>query len=141
MIFGVLKVARCHGQELTGDQAVRFRDVLETYSLGKANVRIDDRFGRKPMHRAVLETEDVADKMESADLATAVGEQLVTPHGAFDDLIYVFRWLGFAKDLSASAISEFGQEDWRAGLTIMLAEESWPDGRSGVDVDKHGSPP
>ena len=82
---------------------------------------IDDCFGCKSMNGTVLQPKDVAHQMESANLATAVGEQLVAPHRAFDHLVHVFRGLRLAEDLGAAVVFELGEEDLRAGLSIVFA--------------------
>ena len=60
---------------------------------------------------AVLQAKDIADEVECADLAAAIGEQLVAPHRAFDHLVDIFRWLGLAKNFRTPAIFELAQYD------------------------------
>ena len=59
------------------------------------------------MLAAVFQSEDVADEVECADLAAAIGEQLVASHRTRLDLVNVFGRFFFAVDLSFSFVREF----------------------------------
>src|SRR3954447_501323 len=93
------------------------------------------------MNAAVFETEDVPSQMESADLASPVGQQLVASNRTVHDLVDVVRRLRFPVNLGASIVPEFAKIYSRAGKLSKLTQGVLLTRRSGVYVDKHGIPP
>ena len=115
MVLGMPQVVGCHGQEVAGNQRIRFRDVLEADALCQSKGRVDDRFCGKSMDGTILQAEDVADQVEGADLPPPVGEKFVAPHCAFDHLIDIVCRLRFSEDF--------------ATLTIFLKSDEFGPGR------------
>ena len=107
----MLKVAGRHVQKVEGDHRVAFRDVLETAPLHQPYCRIDNCLCGEAVLGTVFQPKNVTGQMEGADLAAAVGEELVAANGAVDDLIDVVGRLGLAINLSASVIFELAQDD------------------------------
>ena len=79
--------------------------------------------------------------MEGADLAAAVGKELVAANRAVNDLVDVLGRLGLAVNFGTSVIFEFAQDDACAGKLAKLSESLRLAAGMGVDVDKHGSLP
>ena len=96
------------------------RGLLEAPALHEAQRGVEDGFGGEAMVRAGYEAEDVAGQMEGADLAAAVGEQLVGTHRAADHLVDIFGLLVLAVDFLVLAIGELGGDE--AGMTGEGAE-------------------
>ena len=107
MVFGMLQVAGRHIQDVERDVNIDFRHVLETATLDEAHGRVDDCLRGKTMCGTVFEAKDIANQVEGADLAAAVGQELVAPNRTLHDLVDVVRWLGLAVDFSASIVLEF----------------------------------
>ena len=106
MVFGMLQVAGRHIQDVERDVHVDFRHVLETAPLDEAHGRVDDCLRGKTMCGTVFEAKDIANQVEGADLAAAVGQELVAPNRTLHDLVDVVGRLGLAVDLSASIVLE-----------------------------------
>jgi hypothetical protein len=84
---------------------------------------------------------NITDQVEGADLAAAIREEFVAANRTLNDLVNVVGRLGLAVNLSTSVVSEFAQDDPRAGKLAKLSERLRLAARMGIDVDKHGSPP
>ena len=95
------EVARCHIQEIERDQRVGFRHVLQAAPLHQPYCRIDDRFRGKSVGCTVLQPKNVAGQVESADLAAAVGEELVGANRTVRDLVDIVGRLRLPKDFRA----------------------------------------
>src|SRR5262249_40560504 len=80
-----------------------------------------DRLGAEPMNRVGLEAENVARKMERADLPPAVTQHLVSAHRAADHLIEVFPGIVLAINLRIALESHRS-----AGHLECLAERIAP---------------
>jgi hypothetical protein len=72
---------------------------LKALSSDQANGGLYDRFCGKSMRLAVLQPKYIAGQVKRADLAAAIGEQLVTSYRPLCDLINVFGRLLLAVDL------------------------------------------
>jgi len=72
-----LQVAPGHAEQVSRDHRIALSHHLEAAALDQANRCVHDRLRRKPMFASVLQSEDVAGEVKRADLATAVGKQLV----------------------------------------------------------------
>jgi hypothetical protein len=55
----------------------------------------------------VFKAKNVACQVEGPDLASAVGQELVTPYRTLYHLVDVFRGLGFTVNLASPVIFEF----------------------------------
>ena len=89
---------------------VGFRNVLQAAPFHQPYCRIDDRFRGKSVGGTVLQPKNVAGQVEGADLAAAVGEELVAANRAVDDLVDIVGRLRLAKDLRAPVVFEFAQD-------------------------------
>src|SRR3954451_299773 len=78
--------------------------------------------------------------MESADLASPVGQQLVASNRTVHGLVDVVRRLRFPVNLGASIVPEFAKIYSRAGKLSKLTQGVLLTRRSGVYVDKHVIP-
>ena len=83
------------------------------------------------MDRPVFQAKDVAHQVKCADLAASVGEELVAPNRAVNDLVDIVGRLGLSVNLGAPGVFELAQDELRARQAALLAEELWPIGRSG----------
>src|SRR5262245_77982 len=107
----MLQFARCERPEIAGDADVALRGLFEAPALHQAQRGVEDGFGGKAMGRAGFEAEDVAGQMEGADLAAAVGEQLVGAHRAANHLVDIVGLLILAVDFLVLAVGEFGGDE------------------------------
>ena len=135
------KVARCHVQEIERHQHVGFRHVLQAASFHQPYCRIDDRFSGKSVGCSVLQPENVAGQVERADLAAAVGEELVAANRTVRDLVDIVGRLRLSEDLGALVVFELAQDYPCPRKLAELPESLRPAAGMGVDVDKHGSLP
>src|SRR5207253_2608403 len=102
---------------------------------------IDNRLRSKSMNAAVFQTEDVPSQMESADLTSPIGQQLVGSNRTIEHLIDVVRGLRFSVYLGAPVVSKFAQIDPGTGKLSELTKGILLTSGSGVDINKHGIPP
>src|SRR5436305_2991014 len=137
----MLQAGSRHIQEVKRDMNISLRHMLQTTPLQKAHSRVDNRLRSKPMNAAVFQTEDVPSQMESADLTSPVGQQLVGPNCTVDHLVDVFRRLRLSVYLGAPVVPKFAQIDAGTGKLSELTKGILLTSGSGVDVDKHGIPP
>ena len=140
VVLGMLQIAGRHVQKVERDQRVAFRHMLQAASLHQSHGRIDDRLRGEPMNRTVFQAENVAGQVKSADLTAAVGKQLVASNRAVNDLVDVVGRLRLAVNFGAPVVSEFAEDDPRAGKLAKLSKGRRPAAGMGVDVDKHGIP-
>ena len=105
----MLEVAGRHIQEIERDQGVGFRYVLKAAPLHQPYCRVDDGLRGKSVGGTVLQPKNVARQMESADLAAAIGEELVAANRAVNDLVDIIGRLRLPKDLRAPFVFEFAQ--------------------------------
>ena len=141
VVLGMLKIAGRHIQKVERDHRVAFRDMFKAAPLHQPYCRIDDRLRGEAVLGTVFQTKNVAGQMEGADLAAAVGKELVAANRAFNDLVDVFGRLGLAVDFGTSVVFEFAQDDPCAGKLAKLSESLRLAAGMGVDVDKHGCLP
>jgi hypothetical protein len=84
--------------------------VFQTASFHQPYCRIDDRFRSKPVGRTVLQPKNVAGQVECADLAAAVGEELVGANRTVRDLVDIIGRLRLSKDLRSPVVFEFARD-------------------------------
>ena len=115
-------------------------DVLKARSFHEPQCGVDDGFRRKPVCRPVFEAKDVTGEVKGADLATAVGEELIASDRTIDHLIDIFGAFGLPEYLDSFSVLELAQA--AAGAAEFTEFSEWP--RLGswvsVDVDKHDTP-
>jgi hypothetical protein len=80
MIFGMLKAARSHTQEITYDRDIVLRDKLQALTSYKSDPGLDDRLGGKTVDPRVFQTEHITRQVESAYLPAPVREKLVASY-------------------------------------------------------------
>lgn len=90
---------------------------------------------------SVLQPENVASQVERADLAAAVGEELVGANRTARDLVDIVGRLRLSEDLGAFIVFEFAQDYPCPRKLAELPQSPRPAAGMGVDVDKHGEPP
>ena len=140
MILGVLEIAGRHVQQIKRDHHVGFGHLLEAGSLHQAHGGFDDRFRRKSVNWPVFKTENVANKVEGADLAATIGQELVAPYRALQDLVEIFGPLGLSVNLGAFIVFEFAQDNPRSGKLAEFAEHLRPAARMCIGINEHVSP-
>ena len=128
-------------RQVERDRRVAFRDVLEAAPFHQPYCRIDDRLRGEAVLGAVFQPKNVTGQMEGADLAAAVGKELVASNRAVDHLVDVLGRLGLAVNLGTSVIFEFAQDDSCAGKLAKFSESLRLAAGMGIDVDKHGCLP
>ena len=104
------EVARCHVQEIERHHRVGFRYVFQAASFHQPYCRIDDRLRGKSVGCSVLQPENVASQVERADLAAAIGEELVGANRTARDLVDIVGRLRLSEDLGAFVVFEFAQD-------------------------------
>ena len=118
----MLKVAGRHVQQIERHRRVAFRDVLQAASFHQPYCRIDDCFRGEAVDRTVLQPENVAGQVESADLAAAIGEELVAANRTVDDLVDVVGRLRLSVNLGTPVVFEFAQDYPCAGKLAELSQ-------------------
>ena len=99
-------------------------DLGQSAALYQTHGGVDDCFCSEAVDAAVLKPKNVTGQVECADLSPSVGEELVTAHRAVDDLIDVFGKFGFTKNLGATTIFEFVQDNLGLRQITKLTEKS-----------------
>jgi hypothetical protein len=74
MVFGVLQVIRRQAEQGAPDNRVILGDRLKVLPPDQANSGLDDRFRRKSVDSAVLESKNITRQMKCANLAPPIGE-------------------------------------------------------------------
>ena len=103
----MLQAGGRHVQEVKRDEDIGFRHVLETAPLHQTHGRVDNCLCGKSVGGTVFQTENIANQVESPDLAAAVGQELIAANRTLQDLVDVVRGLRFTVDLGASIVLEF----------------------------------
>src|SRR3954452_15057474 len=98
-----------HAEEIAGYRQIGLGDEFEAAALHQADGGVHDRLRGEAMVGSDLEAEDVVGEVKGADLAAAVGEQLVAPYRAGYDLVDVIGRLLLAENLRALFVAEFIQ--------------------------------
>src|SRR5215212_2695672 len=135
------EVARCHVQQIERHHRVGFRDVFQAASFHQPYRRIDDRFGGEAVGCTVLQSENVAGQVERANLAAAVGKELVGANCTAPDLVYIVRGLRLSEDLGTFVVLKLAQDYACSRQLTELSQGLRSAAGMGVDVDKHGLPP
>jgi hypothetical protein len=104
------EVARCHIQEIERHLGVGFRHVLKAAPLHQPYRRLYDGLRGKLVGATVLQPKNVSRKMESADLAASIGEELVGANRTINDLVDIIGRLRLPENLRAPFVFEFARE-------------------------------
>jgi hypothetical protein len=115
VIFGVPEFAGGHSPEAAGHLNRDAGRLFKIAAFHQAHGRIGDGFRGQAMGQSGLKSKDVAGQVERTNLSAAIGEQLVAPDRAANDLIDVFSGLVFSIDFLVLLVGEFRGD--QAGVT------------------------
>src|SRR5262249_12733944 len=129
--------------KLARDLAVARGERHERAALDDEHLGVADRLRRERMLVTGLQAEHVTRHIECADLATAVGKDLVGSHRPAHHLVEVVRRLAFPVDFGIAGERHRGANELDIALERMAGRGRYGSGRwlsrSTADIWQHGS--
>jgi hypothetical protein len=120
-VLGVLKVSSDEAYQVHRTRPPMCRCVEETASPHYANLRLNNRFGRKAMRCSILKTEHVSWKVERIDLTPTIWKQLVGAYCTIVDLVHELCFLSLAENLPSTSIIELTTKDGVANESSQVS--------------------
>ena len=91
VLFSMQEIVGCKAEEIMCDPHINCCDVFKAMTPHDAHSGSDNRLSGKPIICTILKPENVAWQVKCANLATSVGESLITSDSTPNELIDAIR--------------------------------------------------